>query len=174
LRGQNNCAGGVELLQLSLTKPVSTGYNNDRGQEVILDNTTEVVAGGAGADIAEALPSFPPERSQPSPCSFNRCSAGHTWSTSLALTECPGCKAQVLVALMLQCPVCNEPTEHTTIRMDHVAKGGGIAARCCGRENMAEVTLVELQRQHAHETEKAMVDAVDQQVKRTAPKQVVL
>jgi hypothetical protein len=98
-------------------------------------------------DIKEASLEWPQTR-RIQPCTYNACLNGHQWQATLALGECPGCKAPVLVGLMENCPICNEPTAQLVLRADHVMKGGGISAQCLGQMNFAEVLQVTMKREH--------------------------
>jgi hypothetical protein len=70
---------------------------------------------------------------------------------------------------MQNCPICNEPTHRSVIRTDHVMKGGGVSARCMGQKNAAEVTIVEMVREHAREAQREVtVDAFEEHQKRSA------
>lgn len=91
------------------------------------------------------------------PCSANVCINGHEWEPVLAIAKCPGCAAPIQVIKMLNCPLCNEPVERVRFRTDHLASGGQIAPMCRGSASLAEVTSVELIREHAREEERAHI-----------------
>jgi hypothetical protein len=80
------------------------------------------------------------------PCTKNECSNGHKWPAQLALASCPGCGGQILMVRMINCPVCNEPTEKFTMRTDHTNQGLGIAALCRGQQGAAESNVIEMKR----------------------------
>lgn len=80
------------------------------------------------------------------PCTKNECANGHKWPAQLALANCPGCGSQLLMVRMINCPVCNEPTEKFTVRTDHTSQGFGIAALCRGQAGAAESNIIEMKR----------------------------
>lgn len=94
---------------------------------------------------------FPAPQEQGQVCSMNVCEAGHSWPPELAVTKCPGCAAQIIVAKMVNCPICNEPTAKLVYRMDHLPHGGTVMPMCKGSASLAEVTEVTLERRHAAE-----------------------
>lgn len=120
---------------------------------------------------ATILPSGPgPVFGPPPPtqvCSLNECVNGHKWPPSFALAKCPGCQAPVLAVRMEQCPVCNEPVRKLSMRVDHslmiepaAGRAAPTAPACQGIAGLNEVTLVEMERQHAAETEASHVQRV--------------
>lgn len=80
------------------------------------------------------------------PCTKNECSNGHKWPAQMALANCPGCGGHILMIRMVNCPVCNEPTEKFTLRTDHTSQGFGIAAICRGQQGAAESNIIEMKR----------------------------
>src|SRR6266550_8615979 len=86
------------------------------------------------------------------PCTKNECSQGHKWPAQLALANCPGCGGQVLMVRMINCPVCNEPTQKFTMRTDHTSQGFGIAATCRGQQGAAESNVIEMTRNAVADT----------------------
>lgn len=90
-----------------------------------------------------------PEVVKIEPCTNNQCANGHRWPAQMLVQPCPGCGASVLLVRMINCPVCNEPTEKFFLRTDHTGQGFGIAALCRGQKGPAESNLIEMTR-HAH------------------------
>lgn len=80
------------------------------------------------------------------PCTRNECANGHKWPAQLAVANCPGCGAQLLMVRMINCPVCNEPTKTFKLRTDHTSQGFGIAALCRGQAGPAESNVIEMTR----------------------------
>lgn len=105
----------------------------------------------ATSTSAEQYFEWPPQEPVVQLCTSNQCSGGHVWPAKLALVDCPGCAAPVLLVLMEQCPQCNEPTQTFRMRTDHIMKGGGYTAQCKGQKNAAEVTEICMERQHAQQ-----------------------
>jgi hypothetical protein len=103
--------------------------------------------------LSSPLPTvdFGPEQAAPIQCSRHECENGHKWPIKLALINCPGCGGQMFALMMVQCPICNEPTKLTAIRMDHLAQGGGIMPICKGSATLAE--SITIQMDHAHATQ---------------------
>lgn len=99
---------------------------------------------------AGAVAQFP-ETVKIEPCTKNECPNGHRWPAQLALANCPGCGAQILMVRMTNCPVCNEPTSKFALRTDHTNQGFGIAALCRGQQGVAESNLIEMNRNAAAE-----------------------
>lgn len=87
------------------------------------------------------------------PCSWNKCTNGHTWPVGLAVARCGGCGGLILAIKMEQCPICNEPTEKTKFRSDHLPQGAKVVASCRGEQSVAEQGDIELERRHYKEVE---------------------
>ena len=85
-------------------------------------------------------------------CSSNQCKNGHEWQPVIQLARCPGCGSPLLAVKMLNCPICNEPTESFKLRSDHLPQGGAIMPMCRGSQSLAEVQVIEMKR-HAAEYE---------------------
>lgn len=71
----------------------------------------------------------------------------------------------MIALMMVQCPVCNEPTSASALRIDHIPQGGGIMPLCRGGGSMAELLVVELRHEHAaveeqRYTERAVISKV--------------
>jgi hypothetical protein len=113
-------------------------------------------------------PETPPPAPQPPPigpgifpepgpaaqvCSSNRCSRGHTWAPTLALTRCPGCGGHVLAIKMEQCPQCNEPCTEFALRADHLSPQMQVAPVCRGAATLAEAVTIHLRHEHAEQEE---------------------
>lgn len=85
------------------------------------------------------------------PCTKNECANGHKWPAQMALANCPGCGAQLLMVRMINCPVCNEAVTKFTLRSDHTSQGFGIAAICRGQSGPAETNYIEMKRNHVED-----------------------
>lgn len=72
------------------------------------------------------------EEKRLTPCTFARCSAGHTWPLRLRIEKCPGCGQDFIIREVKNCAICNEPSETIEMRIDHLGLGGPINARCKG------------------------------------------
>lgn len=92
------------------------------------------------------------------PCTYNQCSNNHTWPAQMVLINCPGCTSQVLVARMVQCPRCNEPTKQLVLRTDHTVSGPQISAACKNQFGIAEITQIIMERRHNKEIEEGTGD----------------
>lgn len=55
----------------------------------------------------------------------------------------------MLALMMVNCPICNEPTNNTFLRMDHLAQGGGIQPLCKGGATLAETIGLQIPHNHA-------------------------
>ena len=90
-------------------------------------------------------------------CSYNQCLAGHIWPITLAVAPCPGCKSPVLAIKRENCPICNEPVVHASIRSDNVPRGAGVSERCLGKLGLAETLDIVLDRsQQVKQAEEGM------------------
>jgi hypothetical protein len=92
------------------------------------------------------------------PCSQTTCSAGHTWTPTIATTKCPGCQAPLLVLKMVNCPVCNEPSKSLRLRADHLPHGGTVVPACKGSASLAEVLEILIDHGHAEAEQSNHVD----------------
>lgn len=86
-------------------------------------------------------------------CTYNECLSGHRWPPVITLVPCGGCSSAVLAIQKTQCPFCNEPVTHTSIRSDFVPKGSGLAQRCKGQNVYGETLNVEIVRHEWQATE---------------------
>ena len=80
------------------------------------------------------------------PCSVASCGKGHNWKFTLANVNCGGCQSPTLAVKLENCPVCNEPMERIRVRLDFVARGGGISYRCKHQEPWGESVDIEVER----------------------------
>jgi hypothetical protein len=87
-------------------------------------------------------------------CTYYTCTQGHQWTPKVALTPCAGCGAPVVVVMVQNCPVCNEPTSKLRVRTDHIPNKGGVARVCLGEPSGGDVVEVEMEREGWKETEK--------------------
>lgn len=113
-----------------------------------------------GVALETELPTinFGPDATEQQICSSNSCSAGHVWQPVLALTKCPGCNSQLLVVKMVNCPICNEPSQLFRLRTDHLPQGGAVTPMCKGSASLGDVGVIEIVRQHAqHEQENHVI-----------------
>jgi len=85
------------------------------------------------------------------PCSWNECTEGHRWPPTVAVVDCPGCKGPVVAFMLTNCPFCNEPVKTTSLRSDHVPRGGGCAPRCQGIKGPGDTMDLFLERNHWRE-----------------------
>ena len=88
-------------------------------------------------------------------CTSNSCATGHIWPVVVAIAKCPGCAQAVLAIKMVNCPICNEPTQRTVLRTDHMPHGGALTAICKGAASLADVGQIELLRRHAQAEQEA-------------------
>lgn len=88
------------------------------------------------------------ETRQITPCSYNKCSNGHTWRPTIAVAQCPSCTGPVLARKLENCPICNEPVVHTAIRTDLIPAKSGIARLCTGEPGRGEHSVIELDCHH--------------------------
>lgn len=84
--------------------------------------------------------------------------------------ECPGCKGPVLALKKENCPFCNEPTSHVSIRNDHIPRGGGLAPRCQGVIGQADSLDIHLDKREWKEAEEKATDWKERWEKENAPK----
>lgn len=82
-------------------------------------------------------------------CTVMACAAGHEWSPTLQLAQCPGCQSPILAIKMVNCPQCNEPSTTLALRADHLSRGSPITNICRGSESLAEVHKIQLNLNHA-------------------------
>ena len=80
-------------------------------------------------------------------CSYQVCTAGHTWPLELGIARCPGCKSQMIARKQESCPVCNEPAERMMIRLDHINERVPVVALCKGATPMAQSGIIEIKRE---------------------------
>lgn len=90
-------------------------------------------------------------------CSWNECLRGHRWPITLALAKCGGCGGAVLATKMENCPMCNEPTKESAVRVDHLAPGGPVVKFCAGEASPGEVIQLKFERAHWKQMEGAPV-----------------
>ena len=64
----------------------------------------------------------------------------------------------MMAMLMSNCPICNEPTSKSYLRIDHLPQGGSITPICKGSETLAESTMVTLEHTHYAVVEEAYKD----------------
>lgn len=83
---------------------------------------------------------------------------------TVQFAKCPGCSGPVLVVKMENCPICNEPTKKLNLRTDHVSSGMGVSAMCKGVASRGEIGVIELERQHASQTEQQLSGSVKKEV----------
>ena len=95
-----------------------------------------------------------PEMVKIEPCSFNQCANGHKWPVQLALQQCPGCGAMMLLVRMVNCPSCNEPTLRMQLRSDHCTPQMGIPALCRQQRGQGVSTMIVMERTAHEDVEK--------------------
>lgn len=86
-------------------------------------------------------------------CSEHVCKDGHVWVPTIKVGTCGGCGGPVLAVKMENCPVCNEPSVYTRIRIDHIGYKQPLHAICRGVATNAEVVMAEMKRGHWTEAE---------------------
>lgn len=102
-----------------------------------------------------------PEQPKIIPCSSVICARGHEWLAQMQIAKCRGCNSDVLAIRVINCPVCNEPAEKFSLRLDQVATvpalqtGMQITPICRGAQSGAIHTgVLELERHVSEDEEK--------------------
>lgn len=96
----------------------------------------------------------------PVPCTTHKCANGHSWAAVLRVAACPGCGSAMLALMMVNCPVCNEPTSTTAIRLDHLPQGGQVLPLCKGSATLAEAKQIVIEHTHAADEQEAKNERV--------------
>lgn len=91
-------------------------------------------------------------------CSWNECLSGHRWPPTILGAPCKACTVSVIALKKENCPFCNEPVVRTSLRVDMVPRGGGIATRCTGQEVVGETVDILLERTEWKEVEASYKD----------------
>jgi hypothetical protein len=101
------------------------------------------------------------------------------WTPTVALVRCgrgdprgwQGCGKPLLAVKMEMCPVCNEPTESMTLRVDHTPPAPYPVPLCIpGSATMAEVIIAEIKFRSATQAEKGNIISASERIGTIKPK----
>lgn len=84
-------------------------------------------------------------------CSFHTCPRGHKWPIQIAITHCKGCDHPLIALRMTNCPVCNEPAQKTSLRIDYIAQSHPLTKKCKSEFHVGP-EYISTEITHAHNT----------------------